>query len=80
MPPVTTNLPVAAKGAQQSGFFVYDCVTHCAQFNHDTRWSTLTDGTRTLRDSFYAWYTGTVVESQAAGHEGWGPAGTASCA
>ena len=76
---LTTNLPLAPKGAQQSGFFTYDCVTHCGPFNHDARWNTLTDGARTLRGAFTAWYRGAVVESEGAAKPGWGPQAVASC-
>jgi hypothetical protein len=46
--------PTYAKNG--SAAYLYSCVTHCAQFNQEGRWSVLAVNGRTLRDAFTAWY------------------------
>eukprot|EP00928_Gymnodinium_smaydae_P091011 TRINITY_DN74714_c0_g1_i1.p1 TRINITY_DN74714_c0_g1~~TRINITY_DN74714_c0_g1_i1.p1 ORF type:complete len:469 (-),score=49.11 TRINITY_DN74714_c0_g1_i1:166-1476(-) len=41
---------------ERSGFFLYNCVTHCWQVNRDDRWNVLSDGKMTLREAFSKWY------------------------
>lgn len=41
---------------QESGYFTYSCVQHCAYLNHDAQWVGLISQGRSLRSAFHDWY------------------------
>jgi hypothetical protein len=64
----------------RSGYFLYNCGTHCGQFDHDGRWSNLDDSAVSLRDAFTAWMVrDKAVRSIGAAGVGWGPQAYATC-
>ena len=68
-----TNLTPAA-----TAFYTYNCATHCGQFNHDERWSSLEDGEFSLRERFSRWAL-KGERHQSVAPVGWGPSASASC-
>eukprot|EP00933_Yihiella_yeosuensis_P053242 TRINITY_DN5142_c3_g3_i1.p1 TRINITY_DN5142_c3_g3~~TRINITY_DN5142_c3_g3_i1.p1 ORF type:complete len:461 (-),score=61.49 TRINITY_DN5142_c3_g3_i1:63-1445(-) len=54
-----------------SGYFLYDCETHCGQINRGNRWNVLSDGKESLRSAFTAWYKyGKSIRSERAAQRG----------
>ena len=76
---IVGNLTAAVKDKDDSGFFTYNCATHCGEFAHDDRWNTLSDGQRTLRQAFTDWYAGRGASPRAVAAEGWGSKGNPTC-
>lgn len=65
--------------AQDNGFFLYDCVTHCG-FMNSPKWNTLSNGFLTLREAFSVWYFfGANVRSTRAAGRNWGRHANPTC-
>lgn len=74
---------INAHDRPHSAYWTYNCVTHCGQLCHDSRWGTLENAARsaTIKDAIGDWWfdgaEGSSVSTAA--KAGWGSAGNPTC-